>query len=329
MKNRLLLLLVILTLAFVFASPTFAGGKWPAKQITCIVPYKAGGSADRLARGIAPFLKKELGVPFIIENRPGASGQIGATVFLSRPADGYTILLGVQPYLSNTIINQGAKYSLDDFAVVNVENFGAVSITVHADSPYKTFDQLIKAVKANPNKVKWGVVRGGGIHLFTLLLLEKLNLKPRIILYHSGAPVRTALLGKQIDVSSNGAVADATMKPKVRSLALSTSNKLGVWPNSPFINDALKPYGVKLPEVGDMRFFAFKKEFKEKYPDRWNKFLKAYKNVLNSQGYKEYTKKIGTAPETSYFGPEKSSKLVLSMHQLMLKYKDKFKKKKK
>ncbi len=327
MKKSAALMVLVAATVMLMICPAPASD-WPQKSISIVVPYKAGGSADRLARGIAPFLEKELGQPVVIENRPGAGSQVGTLLFLSRPADGNSVLLAVQPYMSATMVLQGAKYSIDDFEVVNAENVGAISVSVPNDSPYKTFDDLHQAIKKNPAQIKVGTVQGGSPHLLTLLLMEKLGWDVRVVNYSSGAPIRTALLGGHIDFSTNGAVADATMKPNARSLALSTDTKLAVWPDAPYINDVLQSYQMNVPQVGDVRLFAFKKGFKEKYPQRWETFLRAYRNVLNSSEYRQYTEKIGTAAETAFRGPEKSQTLVRDVHQLLVKYKDRFNKKK-
>ena len=321
MKRCSLVFLILFTFCFLLQSslPSLADS-WPTKPIRCIVPYKAGGSADSLARGIAPFLEEKLGVPIVIQNQPGASGQIGAMLFLKEPADGYTLFLGVQPYLSKSIFAQGAKYSLDDFAIVNAENLGAISLTVNAESPFGNIGEFITKVRENPGKYSCGTVAGGAMHILALLLQEQLDLDFKIIPSNSGAPVRSNLLGKHIDFATNGAAADAMMKPEVRSLGLSTRGKLAVWPGVPFIGDALKTYGAKIPEIGDIRFFAFRKEFKEQYPERFATFLAAYKEVLESPEYQEYTKKIGRYEETAFRGPEKSRELVLQSDTFFRKY---------
>jgi len=98
-------------------------------------------------------------------------------------------------------------------------------------------------------------------------------------------------------------------KAQRRSLALSTKTKYDVWFDSPFINDLTEKYNVKFPEIVDIRCFMFHKKFKENHPDRWNKFLAAYKKVVESDEYKAHTKKIGTAAETEFRNREKAWRL--------------------
>ena len=107
---------------------------WPSRPVTIMVPFNAGGSLDRMARGIAPYLSKELGQPVTVTNRPGAGGQVGTTWFLQQPDDGYTLMMtAATPYLPTNILITGAKYTLADFAFVNAQWSDYTFIAVHKD----------------------------------------------------------------------------------------------------------------------------------------------------------------------------------------------------
>lgn len=293
---------------------------WPGRTLTLIVPFGAGGSADRVARNLAPFLEKELGTSIVVENKPGASGQVGTMQALARPADGNTILLNAQPYFSASVVLQNAPYKLDDLEPINVQNVGNISATVKADAPWTTLEELDAAIKAEPGEIAIGTVRGGGSHLLTLLMKDKLGWDVKIVTYDSGAPVRTALLGGQIDVSMNGAVSDAAMKPEVRSLGLSTSQKISAFPDAPYFNDVLEAQGVTLPETGDIRFLAVKAGTREAYPDRFETLRAAYEAVLNDPAYVEILETQGEAEETSYRGPDASMTILQEADELMRTY---------
>lgn len=297
---------------------------WPGRTITLIVPYSAGGSADRVARNIAPYLEEELGTSIVVQNRPGASSQIGTTQFLAMPADANTILLNAQPYFSASIVLQGADYSVDDLEVLNVHNVGNISLTVSADSPYETFEDFNNAIKENPGEISIGTVRGGASHLLTLLLQDKLGWENRIVTYDSGAPVRTAVLGGQVDASTNGAVSDAAMKPEVRSLALSTSNGISAFSDAPYLNNILTQYDAEVPEIGDVRFIAVKAGTKEAYPERYQQLLDAYEAVMNNPDYQNILEQQGAAEETSFHGPDASTEIVKDMDEVMRTYSEAF-----
>jgi tripartite-type tricarboxylate transporter receptor subunit TctC len=317
-------LLAVLGVLGVVSGPARAAEDWPTRPILMVVPFAAGGSLDRVARALAPFLEKELKVPFVVENRAGASGQIGVNYFLSRPADGYTVLVGAQPNFSTPVIFQKAPFSLDDIEIVNAHEVGNVSLTVTAESPFRTFDDFHKAIKAQPGKFTIAFPRGGSNQLMALLLKEKLDWNVLLVPYDSGSPARTALLGGHVTAITNGAVTDAELKPRVRSLALSTPTKLAVWPDVPYINDILKAYGTQIPAVGDVRFVAFKKGTRAQYPERFEKFVRAYEAVMKSAEYVSMLEKMGAAEETAFRGPEQSRKIIQNLHDLLLENRKKF-----
>ena len=273
---------------------------------------------------LVPFLEKELKANIVVENRPGASGQIGVTYLLRQPADAYMILADAQPNHSTPIVFQNAPYAFGDIEVINAQEVGNVSLSVNAESPYKTFDDLHKAIKANPGKLSIAFPRGGSNELMAVQLKEKLGWDVLLAPFDGGGPARQALLGGHVTATTNGAVTDADLKPKVRSLALSTPTKLAVWPDTPYINDALKPYGVEIIPVGDVRFFGFKKGTRAQYPERFEKFIKAYENVMKNPEFIAMNVKAGTADETAFRGVEQSERIMSDLHKLMLQNKDKF-----
>jgi tripartite-type tricarboxylate transporter receptor subunit TctC len=303
-----------------------AADDWPRDPITMVVPFAAGGSLDRVARAFAPFLERELQVPVVIENRAGASGQIGVQHFLRRPADANTVLVGAQPNHSTPIVFQKAPYSLDDIEIVNAHEVGNVGLTVQADSPYRTFDDLHKAIKSQPGKLTIAFPRGGSNQLMALLLKEKLAWDVLLVPFDSGTPARTALLGGHVTAMTNGAVTDADFKPKLRTLALSTPTRLAVWPDAPYINDILKAYGVEIPAVGDVRFVAFKKGTRAQYPERFDRFLRAYESVMKNQEYRSMVTRMGAAEETAFRGIEQSRRIIQALHELLIEHRDKFEK---
>src|SRR5262245_20258336 len=102
------------------AAPGASAQTYPSRPVTILVPFDAGGSVDRLARGLAPYLSKQLGQPVTVENRPGAGGQVGTTWFLQQPDDGYTLMVSpATPYLPTNILVTRARYKLDDFTFIN------------------------------------------------------------------------------------------------------------------------------------------------------------------------------------------------------------------
>ena len=149
---------------------------WPEKNITMIVPFGAGGSIDRFARGLAQHWEARLdGVAVVVENRPGASGLLGAKTFLNAPADGHTIFVGIQPTLSMNTVVQNADFTLDDFAFVNFEQRDYGDIVVSADSRFDTLEDFVTEAKAKPGELSAAMILGGGTSLFGLALMQELE----------------------------------------------------------------------------------------------------------------------------------------------------------
>lgn len=299
--------------------------EWPKGKITLLVPFNAGGSVDSMARTLAKHWEKELGVPVIVDNRDGATGQVGTTIFQKMPADGNTVLVGTQTYLSANIVLQNASYKIEDFDVINVQQVDPVTIAVLEDSPYKTLDDLIQAIKKNPNTVKWGTMYGGALQLAGESLIDKLGLQVKMISYDSGGAMRTALLGKHVDFIIGNANGDQAIKGKARVLAVADTKKNPIWPDAPTLNDALKKYNVTIPTIGSSRFIAVHKGLKEKYPDRYKKLVETYKKAFENPEYQAFRKQTGEDTVSSYYGPEASQKMNLEIHQLLVQYKDRLK----
>jgi tripartite-type tricarboxylate transporter receptor subunit TctC len=302
-----------------------AGEDWPKGKLTLLVPFKAGGSVDSMARALAKYWEKELGLPLIIDNRDGASGQVGATVFQKMPVDGNTIFLGTQTYLSANIVLQNAKFNIDDFDVINFQQVDPVTIAVLEDSPYQTLDDLIQDIKKNPNKVKWGTIFGGPLQLAGEILHDKLGLQVKTISYDSGSAMRTALLGKHVDYIIGNANGDQAIKGKARVLAVADTKRNSIWPDSPILNDALKKYNVSIPTIGSSRFIAVHKGLKAKYPERYSKLVETYKKAYESSDYQAFRKQTGEDTVSNYYGPAESQKMNHEIHQLIVQYKDKLK----
>ncbi len=117
------------------ALPTSAE-EWPTRPLTFVVSFDAGGSADRMARGVAEQMSPRVGVPIQVVNRPGGAGALGATWFIQQPADGsHMLFMQATPYLASAILVSGAPVAWDDFRFVNAQwnDYGIVA--VHQDSP--------------------------------------------------------------------------------------------------------------------------------------------------------------------------------------------------
>ncbi len=227
MKKLFLILFLVLGVAV----PVQA---YPDRPIKMIVPYNAGGSLDSMTRIVVEFMKKELGQPILIINRPGASGIIGADAFLKTKADGYTVLV----FPTSTFITpvfQGRK-PIDSKKFKPVGGFIKSERILFArpDAPYKTFDELISYARKHPGKLKFGSGGSTDTAYVFKYILKKENLDINVTLFNGGAPAAAAIMGKHVDLieGGNGSPADVAAKAgKLVPLLILSDGRLSKYPD--------------------------------------------------------------------------------------------------
>jgi tripartite-type tricarboxylate transporter receptor subunit TctC len=179
-------------------------GEFPAagRPITMVVPFGAGGPTDVAARLLVPSLEKELGTTITVVNKPGASTQIGVTQIATARPDGYTIGFVSLPQVSTIYLDPERKsvFERKDLQTLAMHVVDPIVISVRADSPHKTLQQLIDFAKANPGKLRGGT--GGFMgtpHLAWLELQRLTGARFSLVHFEGSAPGTTALLGGHID----------------------------------------------------------------------------------------------------------------------------------
>ncbi len=294
---------------------------WPSKNITMIVPFGAGGSIDRFARGLAQHWEKQLdGTSIIVENRPGASGLLGAMTFLKAPADGHTLFIGIQPTLSMNIQVQDAPFSLADFHFVNFEQQDYGDVVVSADSRFDTLQSFVDEARAKPGKLSAAMILGGGTSLFGLALLDELGLDVRVVTFDSGGALRTNMLGNHSDVTISGAYGDVSLGDKARVLGVASARPFPGLPSAVPVTQAYPD--INVPELGDSRFLAVHAGFPKAHPDAYARLVETYKKTFESDEYQAYLKKTGTDVISQYVGAEASEKISSGMDAVVTRFKD-------
>jgi putative tricarboxylic transport membrane protein len=294
------------------AGAAHAADSWPEDPITIVVPFKAGGSADRMARTLAEPLSEQLGVPVVVENRPGGAGGLGATYVSQQPADGNTLLLmQATPYLANAILVGGAPVKWEDFGFLNAQWNDYAIVAVNKESPYESFEDLVNAMK-EPGRVSSGIIYANGGHLQTLLAMQALDIPEanvRFVTYDGGAPLRTALAGNQVDFEILAARGAASIMDSLRVLAVvsdSDPDNLG----APLLNDALEARGAERQPIigGNVTGLLAPAALKEEHPERYETLVSAYEAVVTSADYKVAAKEAGVGAD--WVGPEASQQMV-------------------
>lgn len=231
---------------------------YPAKPIRLIVPLTAGGPTDSLARIIAVPLGEALGQPLIIDNRPGAGGNIGAEMAAKSPADGYTLFMGTSGPLSiNTSLYPKLGYNpIRDFAPVILAASAPFVVAVNPSLPVKSLKELIALAKARPGQLNYGSVPGSASHLSTELFKSMAAVNIQHIPYKGAAPATTDLITGQIQVSlaSTPGAVPQVRAGKIKALGVTSARRIGKLPDVPTVAEAALPgyeasvwYGIVAP----------------------------------------------------------------------------------
>lgn len=299
---------------------------WPTDTVEILSTYKEGGSLDIMLRALAPCLQKELGVPVIVTAMPGGNTIVATEeYFNNRKADGYTLYATLEPAISYMNVMLGNEHTFDEFDWLNVQEIDYVSILVPQNSPFQTLEELLDYTIAHPGELSYGsmTMTSSSGPAFKLLI-DQLDLDVKEVTYESGAVLRPAILGGEVDVAGVGACADWLYfgaDGGVRCLGYFSDTELeGIWPGAVCLNDVTEPkYGVKFPELGDQRLLGVSKEFKETYPERWEILYDAYQRAITSEAMQEYY--ASTPGLLQNNTPEESLELIKAYDAVLSDYK--------
>lgn len=232
------------TLLFAVAAFAAQAQPYPNKPVRVIVPAGPGDTCDLLMRLIGPKITEKTGQPWVVENRPGSSGQLGLTLIKQAPADGYTIGCGQG---GNMVIvplsyQKVAYDTVKDFAPVSLVGSNFLALVVNPDLSYKTTEELLTYAKANPGKVTFGTNgEGGFLHFATELFRIQGGFTYLHVPYKSVAAVMTEILGGQINATLTSYLPAQPLisSGKVRLLGIATTKRLPDQPNVPTLAEAL------------------------------------------------------------------------------------------
>jgi tripartite-type tricarboxylate transporter receptor subunit TctC len=219
---------------------------WPSRPVRIVVGFSAGGATDIQARLMGQWLTDRLGQQFIVENRAGASGNIGTEAVAKAPADGYTLLQIVTPHAINAALYSNLNFDFirDIAPVICSARLGYV-IVVHPSVPAATVPEFIAYAKANPGKINYGSAGPGtpqniACELFKMMAGVDLVHVP----YRGGAPATTDLVGGHLQVifAPLSESIQHIKAGKLRALAVTTAARLDVLPDTPIVADFVPGY---------------------------------------------------------------------------------------
>ncbi|WCM90278.1 Bug family tripartite tricarboxylate transporter substrate binding protein [Acidovorax sp. NCPPB 3576] len=219
---------------------------WPEKPVTLVVPFPPGGSTDQVARAVGPRLTEKFKQSFLVDNKPGATGTIGATFVQRAAPDGYTFLVtSLGPLVIVPHLLKGLQYdALHGFDLITVAVQSPNVLVVPANSPHKTVADVIAYEKANPGKMSFASAgNGSSDHLTAELFWQQTGTQGVHIPYKGGAPAHTDLIGGQVDASFQNinAVSQYIKAGKMRALAITSAKRSPVLPDVPTLAEAGVP----------------------------------------------------------------------------------------
>ena len=236
--------IVSILAACVWATGAALAQKYPVKTIRIIVPQAPGDACDTFARVVGQKISERLGQQFVVDNRPGAGGQIGLALAAQAPADGYTIACGqggnmsVSPHTMKNVPYDALK----DFAPVALVATNYLALVVNPGAPYKTVGEFVKYLRANPGKVSFASNgEGAFLHMAAELFRSHVRFEYVHVPFKGGAPMMQEIMAGRVDAafSSFTGVYPFVTSGKVRLLGIAKSTRAPNYPDIPTIAETV------------------------------------------------------------------------------------------
>jgi tripartite-type tricarboxylate transporter receptor subunit TctC len=238
MMRKIIVLLMVLAMAapMVFAQgATESSETFPSKPIKLIVPWSAGGGTDAIARALAKSGEKHLGVPVVVENKPGGTGAVGLGETVKADPDGYT--LAILPVELSFLKDQGIyPFDFSNFTRIMNLNTDPAALTVKADAPWDTLEEFVEYARKNPGAIKIGHSGTGMLwHLAAATLALNTGTEYIYVPFNGAADAIASVLGENIDaVTVSGAEVSAQVRAgEMKILAVFGEKRMDIFPDTP------------------------------------------------------------------------------------------------
>jgi crotonobetainyl-CoA:carnitine CoA-transferase CaiB-like acyl-CoA transferase/tripartite-type tricarboxylate transporter receptor subunit TctC len=283
-------LTALVALTTLTAPTTSFAQTYTNKPLTLVVPFAAGGTADMIARKIAPKLTEKYKVPVIVDNKPGAGGAIGNRIVATAPGDGHTLLIASAGITTEPALRKNSQYNMQtDLAAVTKLVTMPNVVVVNADVKAQTLADLIAYAKANPGKLTVGSSgNGSSTHFSAELLKATAEIDMVHVPYKGGAPSWQAIMGGEINVLVDP-ISNARKlveSKKVRALALAAPRRTAYWPTLPTAAEA----GLPGYEV-DMWFGVFASS--KTPPALVKEIQETFRQIMAEPDFKAWAADIG------------------------------------
>jgi tripartite-type tricarboxylate transporter receptor subunit TctC len=247
---------------------------YPARPVRIVVGFAAGGTQDIIARLLGQWLSERLGQAFVIENRPGGGGNIGAEAVVRAPPDGHALLLIGSPNMINATLYKNLNFNfVSDIAPVASINRAPFVMEVNPSFPAKTVPEFIAYAKANPRKINMASAgTGTGLHVAGELFKMMAGVDMIHVPYRSAGPALADLIGGQVQVMFDAIPAsiEHLRAGRLRALAVTSATRLELLPDIPTVGDFLPGY-----EASGVNGIGAPKNTPVEIVDRLNKEINA------------------------------------------------------
>jgi tripartite-type tricarboxylate transporter receptor subunit TctC len=232
----------LLAVALALWSGLATAQAWPSRPVRFVVPFPPGGSTDLAARTLADKLGRSLGAQFIVENRAGGGGAIGASEVARAAPDGYTILFAADPITTLALVVRNVPFdTLRDFTPITQVTTQPIAVAVHASLPVKTLQELVAHAKANPGKLSFAHSgTGSGQHMSGELLKRLAGIDIVHVPYKGGGPAVQDLVGGQVPM---GVLGSTPLIPhhkagRIRIVAFTSKERFAPMPEIPTVHES-------------------------------------------------------------------------------------------
>ena len=251
-KSAACLMATIAVLSVGLQAPATAAEAFPSKPLTMLVAFPPGGPADVLARAMQPTMSRLLGQPFIIENLPGAGGALAAQRLLSRPADGYTLIMGSpNEAILAPLANASAKYKAEEFALLAPISTHPLVVMARNDLPFNSLEQLIAdGRKPGSKSLTFGSPGYGSMyHIVSEYMAQTTGAKLLHVPYKGATPMLQDLVGQQIDITilpNLGASTQLLESHKLKAINVLDTQRMPTLPDAAAISESAIPQKAEL-----------------------------------------------------------------------------------
>lgn len=219
---------------------------YPSSPVRLVVPFPPGGPVDLVARAISVPLSQDLGQPIVVDNKPGAGGNVAADQVARAKPDGYTLSLVYETHATANLFSSKYKFdAFDSFEYITLLGHSPTVLATSRQSGYDSLAKLVAAMKANPGQINQGIPGPGAASMLKPELLNQaLGTRVTYIPFTGGGPLLTSLAGGQIDavLASVSSLIPLIQSKKVNVLAVGSTHPLAALPNVPTLNSVIPGY---------------------------------------------------------------------------------------